>query len=93
MKLKSILSYIKFPVLGHMIYIFICLVIGWISEYNKSFIFLEKNIVLKTKVPKNNIMSYKTPSNKGRERGFLSFEGAIAPASIFLKYYLDFSVS
>lgn len=49
----------------------------------------KKNIVLKTKVPKNNIISYKTPSNKGRERGFLSFEGAIAPASIFLKYYLE----
>ena len=56
MKLKSILSYMKYPVLGHMIYIFICLVIGWLSEYNKSFIFLEKNIVLK-----NNQSDYLIP--------------------------------
>lgn len=48
-----------------------------------------KNIVLKTGMLKNNILSYRTASNKGKERGFLSFEGAVVPASIFLKYYLD----
>lgn len=48
-----------------------------------------KNIVLKTNILKKNILSYRTQSNKGKERGFLSFEGAVAPAAIFLKYYLD----
>ena len=38
---------------------------------------------------KKNILSYKSATNKGKERGFLSFEGAAAPAAIFLKYYLD----
>lgn len=46
-----------------------------------------KNIVLKTGILKKNILSYRTSSNKGKERGFLSFEGAVAPAAIFLKYY------
>lgn len=48
-----------------------------------------KNIVLKTGILKKNILSYKVAFNKGKERGFLSFEGAAAPAAIFLKYYLD----
>ena len=48
-----------------------------------------KNIVLKTGMLKKNILSYRTASNKGKERGFLSFEGAVVPAAIFLKYYLD----
>ena len=48
-----------------------------------------QNIVLKTNILKNNIISYRTGSNKGKERGFLSFEGAVAPASIFLKYYYN----
>lgn len=47
-----------------------------------------QNIVLKTDILKKNILSYRTSSNKGQERGFLSFEGAVAPAAIFLKYYL-----
>ena len=47
-----------------------------------------KNIVLKTGMLKKNILSYRTASNKGKERGFLSFEGAVVPAAIFLKYYL-----
>ncbi len=47
------------------------------------------DIVSKTNILKNNILSYRTSSNKGKERGFLSFEGVVAPASIFLKYYLD----
>ena len=46
-----------------------------------------QNIVIKTGIPKKNILSYRTASNKGKERGFLSFEGAVAPAAIFLKYY------
>ncbi len=60
---------------------------------NKSIYIITKgevqNIVLKTGVLKKNILSYRTSSNKGKERGFLSFEGAAAPAAIFLKYYLD----
>jgi len=48
-----------------------------------------QKIVLKTGILKKNIFSYRTSSNKGQERGFLSFEGALAPASIFLKYYLN----
>lgn len=48
-----------------------------------------QNIVLKTGILKKNILSYRTSSNKGKERGFLSFEGTVAPAAIFFKYYLD----
>lgn len=43
----------------------------------------------KTGVLKQNILSYRTSSNKGSERGFLSFEGAVAPASLFLRLYLE----
>ena len=49
---------------------------------------LIQNIVLKTGIGKNNIISYRTGSNKSKERGFLSFEGAVAPAALFLDYYL-----
>ena len=48
-----------------------------------------QNIVLKTGILKKNILSYRTSTNKGKERGFLSFEGSVAPAAIFLKYYLN----
>ena len=48
-----------------------------------------QNIVLKTNILKKNILSYRTSSNKGKERGFLSFEGSVAPAAIFLKYYVE----
>ena len=48
-----------------------------------------QNIVLKTGILKKNILSYRTSSNKGKERGFLSFEGAVAPAAIFLKHYIN----
>ena len=44
-----------------------------------------QKIVLKTGLLKKNILSYRTTSNKGKERGFLSFEGAVAPAVIFFK--------
>lgn len=49
----------------------------------------QQKIVLKTGISKKNIISYRTGSNKGKERGFLSFEGAVAPAAIFLKYYSE----
>ena len=47
-----------------------------------------KNVLSKTNILKENILSYRTTSNKGKERGFLSFEGTVSPASIFLSYYL-----
>ena len=49
----------------------------------------KQNIVLKTGIAKNNIISYRTGTNKGKEKGFLSFEGAIVPAALFLKYYYN----
>ena len=48
-----------------------------------------ETIVTKTGIQKKNILSYRTGKNKGRERGFLSFEGALAPASLFLKLYFE----
>ena len=48
-----------------------------------------QTIVLKTGILKKNILSYRTSSNKGKERGFLAFEGAVAPAAILFKYYLE----
>ena len=69
-------------------------IINCTKEFDKKNIYIItkgelKNIVLKTGILKKNILSYRTASNKGKERGFLSFEGAVAPAAIFLKYYLD----
>ena len=48
-----------------------------------------QNIVTKTGISKNNIITYRTSANKGKERGFLSFEGALAPAALFMKLYLQ----
>lgn len=48
-----------------------------------------QKVVTKTGITKNNVISYRTGTNKGKERGFLSFEGALAPASLFLKLYFD----
>lgn len=48
-----------------------------------------QTIVTKTNILKKNILCYKTPSSKSKERGFLSFEGTVAPASLFLKYYYN----
>jgi len=48
-----------------------------------------QNIALKTRLKKENIISYRTPSNNGKERGFLSFEGVIAPSILFLKFYYN----
>ncbi len=47
------------------------------------------SISKKIDISKKNIISYRTSNNKGKERGFLSFEGAVAPSAIFLKYYLN----
>ena len=69
-------------------------IISSVKDLNKKNIFIVtkgelQNIVLKTGISKKNILSYRTSSNKGKERGFLSFEGSVAPAAIFLKYYLE----
>lgn len=48
-----------------------------------------QNIVTKTGILKNNIITYRTSTNRGKERGFLSFEGALAPAALFMKLYLQ----
>ena len=59
---------------------------------NKKYIITKgelQNVVAKTGISKNNIVSYRTNTNKGKERGFLSFEGALAPASLFLKLYFE----
>lgn len=69
-------------------------IITSVKDLNKKNIYIVtkgelQNIVLKTGILKKNILSYRTPSNKGKERGFLSFEGAVAPAAIFLKHYFE----
>ena len=69
-------------------------IINSVKDFDRKNIYMitkgeRKNIVLKTGLLKENILSYRTPSNKGKEKGFLSFEGAVAPAAIFLKYYYN----
>ena len=69
-------------------------IITSVKDFNKKNIYIVtkgelQNIVLKTGTLKKNILSYRTSSNKGKERGFLSFEGAVAPAAIFLKHYIN----
>ena len=69
-------------------------IITSVKDLNKKNIYIVtkgelQNIVLKTGILKKNILSYRTSSNKGKERGFLSFEGAVAPAAIFLKHYIE----
>ena len=69
-------------------------IITSVKDFNKKNIYIVtkgelQNIVLKTGILKKNILSYRTSSNKGKERGFLSFEGAVAPAAIFLRHYLE----
>lgn len=69
-------------------------IITSVKDLNKKNIYIVtkgelQNIVLKTGILKKNILSYRTSSNKGKERGFLSFEGAVAPAAIFLKHYFE----
>ena len=48
-----------------------------------------QKVVTKTNISKKNVISYRANTNKGKERGFLSFEGALAPASLFLKLYFE----
>lgn len=43
----------------------------------------------KTNIHQNNIITYRTSTNKGKERGFISFEGVMAPASLFLNLYFQ----
>ncbi len=67
-------------------------VINSVSNFDNSVKYLitkgnVQDIVLKTGIIKSNIVSYRNGKNKGKERGFLSFEGAVAPACIFLRYY------
>lgn len=69
-------------------------IITSVKDLNKKKIYIVtkgelQNIVLKTGILKKNILSYRTSSNKGKERGFLAFEGAVAPAAIFLRHYLE----
>ena len=52
-----------------------------------------QKVVRKIGISKEHIISYRTGVNKGKERGFLSFEGALAPASLFLKLYFDEKVN
>lgn len=65
-----------------------------VKDFNKNDVYVitkgqTKNIVTKTGILKNNIITYRTSANKGKERGFLSFEGALAPAALFMKLYLQ----
>lgn len=46
-------------------------------------------VIDKTNISKENIISYRTATNKAAEKGFLAFEGAVAPASLFLKLYMQ----
>ena len=49
-----------------------------------------EKVAKKTNIDKKNIISYYSSSNKGKEKGYLSFEGAIVPATLFFKlYYKD----
>ena len=48
-----------------------------------------QKVVTKMGIPKSNVITYRTSTNKGKERGFLAFEGALSPASLFLKVYFD----
>ena len=65
-----------------------------VRDFNKNDVYVitkgqTQNIVTKTGILKNNIITYRTSTNKGKERGFLSFEGALAPAALFMKLYLQ----
>lgn len=69
-------------------------IIQSVKDFDKNNVYVitkgqTKNIVTKTGIMKNNIITYRTSANKGKERGFLSFEGALAPAALFMKLYLQ----
>lgn len=46
-----------------------------------------EKVANKTNIDKNNIISYYSSINKGKEKGYLAFEGAIVPATLFFKLY------
>ena len=69
-------------------------IIQSVKDFDKNNVYVitkgqTQNIVTKTGIVKNNIITYRTSANKGKERGFLSFEGALAPAALFMKLYLQ----
>ncbi len=69
-------------------------IIQSVKDFDKNNVYVitkgqTQNIVTKTGILKNNIITYRTSANKGKERGFLSFEGALAPAALFMKLYLQ----
>lgn len=69
-------------------------IIQSVKDFDKNNVYVitkgqTQNIVTKTGILKNNIITYRTSTNKGKERGFLSFEGALAPAALFMKLYLQ----
>lgn len=69
-------------------------IIQSVKDFDKNNVYVitkgqTQNIVTKTGIVKNNIITYRTSANKGKERGFLSFEGALAPAALFMKFYLQ----
>ncbi len=73
-------------------------IIQSVKDFDKNNVYVitkgqTQNIVTKTGIMKNNIITYRTSANKGKERGFLSFEGALAPAALFMKLYLQKSNS
>lgn len=61
-------------------------IISIIPNINNKYIITKSN-ERKINLNKENIISYQ--NNNKRERGFLSFEGVLAPASLFLKLYLN----
>ena len=69
-------------------------IIQSVKDFDKNNVYVitkgqTQNIVTKTGIMKNNIITYRTSANKGKERGFLSFERALAPAALFMKLYLQ----
>ena len=69
-------------------------IIQSVKDFDKNNVYVitkgqTQNIVTKTGIMKNNIITYRTSANKCKERGFLSFEGALAPAALFMKLYLQ----
>lgn len=49
----------------------------------------KQKITTKLGIPKENIISYRSSTNKVSERGFLSFEGVVSPSVLFLNLYLE----
>lgn len=48
------------------------------------------DVASKSGINKRNILSYRSSTNKGKERGFLAFEGALVPCAIMLKEYYKY---